>query len=115
MSKFNKMLIAYLKGDDATIKAVKIERQAESALKSHIAQLEGDLAAKEDAIKDAQEELENACINNGELIASENRHRYIQGIIDAKNRVIEREDELAEINAKLEVLREAQGLLTAKD
>lgn len=82
MNSFVKQFIAKVKGDDVEVQAEKVWRQANSALKSMISSMEGDLIEKEDKLNDAQEVLNNARINRGTEI--KDRNAYVSNLIYAK-------------------------------
>lgn len=82
LNSFCKEFIAKVKGDDVEAQAEKVWRQANSALKSSISSMEGDLIEKEDRVTAAQEKLMNARINDGKAITD--RAYYISKLIDAK-------------------------------
>jgi hypothetical protein len=82
MNSFVKQFIAELKGDDAEALAEKVWRQANSALKSSISSMEGDLIEKEDDVTNAEERLAKARINYCDSISD--RNDYISRLISAK-------------------------------
>ena len=55
VKSFVRQFVAAVQGDDSTAKAEKAFRQADSALKTQIAALKGDVISKEDAVTDALE------------------------------------------------------------
>lgn len=85
MKNIVKTVVAIIKGDDAEVLGLKILRQAESALKTHIAAYNGDLIALEDAVTNAQENLEKAVANYGTLI--EDRNAYVANLLAAENKI----------------------------
>lgn len=94
MKNFVKEVIAIINGDNAEATALKILRQADSALKTQIASLNGDTIALEDALEEAKEELRLAKYNNGQLITD--RNYYVRNLLTAKNNLIEAEAQLEE-------------------
>ena len=80
---FIKEFVAAVKGDNVEVMAAKVWRQAESGLTMQIAALKGDLIRKEDAVTDAQEELDKARINGGVQIVD--RDSYVSNLISAKD------------------------------
>lgn len=72
-----------LKGENAETISEKIQKQADSAFKAHIACLTGDTIALEDKVADAEEALVLARINNANTISD--RNAYIQNIILKQN------------------------------
>lgn len=57
---FLKEVTARLKGDDQTVKAIKIERKALSSLNSQLASLNAKLVDDETRVENAQEDLDKA-------------------------------------------------------
>lgn len=87
----------------------KILRQADSAIKSQIASLNGDTISLEDAVTSAKEAEDLALINNAQLITS--RETYVRSLLTAKNKTTEAEEALklhlekiAFLNSKLEAI-----------
>ena len=72
-----------LKGENAETISEKIQKQADSAFKTHIACLTGDTIALEDKVADAEEALVLARINNANTISD--RNAYIQNLILKQN------------------------------
>lgn len=104
IKSFVKSFIAFVQGDDATVKAEKVFRQAHSALGSQILSLEGDTINKEDAVTEAKERLQSARINNGDVISD--RNGYVQNLLDAKNRLTSAEEALENHKTKIQFLKE---------
>lgn len=59
VTNFVKTVIARLKGDDAEILALKIERKANSALKGQLAALEAKVVDLENIVADKEDALQN--------------------------------------------------------
>lgn len=95
---------AKLKGEDASTVAKKIQKQADSAFKAHIASLTGDTIALEDAVESAQEALDNARINNAQTIS--NRNQYVQNLVAAKNNLTAAEKALKDHKDTIAFLEE---------
>ena len=57
MKSFVKEVVAIISGDNAEATGQKILRQADSALKTQIASLNGDTISLEDKVEDAKEAL----------------------------------------------------------
>jgi len=108
MKSFVKQFVAKIKGDDAEVLAQKALRQADSALKTQIATLNGDTITFEDALEGAKEAQANARINNGNPISD--RDAYVENLLDAKNDVTDAEEALTCHKAKIAFL---QGELDA--
>lgn len=102
VKSFVKQFVATVKGDDAEAQAQKALRQADSALKSQIASLNGDTITFEDAVTTAKEKEELATVNNGNLITS--RESYVQNLLNAKNNVTLAEEALKAHKAKIDFL-----------
>ena len=110
VNSFIKSFVAIVTGDNATAQAEKAKRQADSALKTHISILKGDLVSKEDAVTAAAENLVKALVNNGKSI--ENRDVYVSNLLNRKN-----EDTIAnsELKKHLEKIAFLEGLLSLLD
>lgn len=104
MKNYVKSVIAIITGDDAEAKALKIQRQAESGLKTQIASLEGDTISFEDAVTDAEEALEKATFSNGELFTD--RNQYVRDLIQCQNNLTTAKQNLEAHTAKLDFLKE---------
>jgi len=88
-------VMAYITGDTDTQKGLKIQKQAISALKTQISNLEGETINKEEAIEDAKEALNKAFANNGTLMSSsEERTRYVKNLIEYNEKVKDAEEAL---------------------
>jgi hypothetical protein len=109
---FIKGFVAAIKGDDAEAQAAKVWRQAESGLTMQIAALKGDLIRKEDAVTDAQENLDSARINGGKSIT--NRDSYVQNLISAKENLVVAEKELVAHQKTIVFLEEEYANLKAE-
>lgn len=106
MNKFVKLIVATLTGDTATETALKIQRQAESALKIQIANREAETVNLEGAIEDARAAEQKAFTNEGKLMpTAEDRAQYVKNLINARNAVIAAEEALEEHNKALEFLK----------
>jgi len=109
IKSFVKEFIAIVNGDNAEAAAQKALRQAESALKTQIASLEGDTISKEDAVEQAKETLSKAIVNNGTGIS--NRDAYVQNLLSSKNNVTKAEEALELHKEKIAFLKETlEGL-----
>ena len=104
MNSFVKQFIAEVKGDDVEAQAEKVWRQANSALKSYISSMEGDLIEKEDKVSDAEEKLAKTRINKGLTISD--RNNYIANLISAKENLKRVQKELDAHIATIEFLKE---------
>ena len=104
MNAFMKEFVAIIKGDDAEAQAAKVWRQAESALKVQIANLEGDLINKEDQVTQAKEILAKARANNGKEIID--RRDYVQNLLNAQESLIDAIYRLEEHKNTIEFLKD---------
>ncbi len=104
MKSFVKEVVAIISGDNAEATGQKILRQADSALKTQIASLNGDTISLEDRVEDAQEALRLARVNNGKLITD--RNQYVRNLLDAKNALILSEETLEVHLKKIAFLQE---------
>jgi hypothetical protein len=109
---FIKGFVAAIKGDDAEAQAAKVWRQAESGLTMQIAALKGDLIRKEDAVTDAQENLDSARINSGKQITD--RDGYVSNLISAKENLVRAEKQLEAHQKTIAFLEEEYANLKAE-
>jgi len=110
MNSFVKEFVALIKGNNIEVTAQKAWRQAESALKSHIAVKEGESIRLEDDLEEAKENLNKARINNGEEI--KDSPLYINNLIRAKNKLIQAEEAYELHIEELQFLREEYANLS---
>lgn len=103
VNSFVKQFVAVIKGDDAEVQAQKAWRQAQSALKTQVASLEGDVIKYEDGVTDAKEAQENARINSGKAITD--RNYYVETLLESKNAVTKAEKALKDHNTKIDFLK----------
>lgn len=113
LNSFQKQFIAFVKGDDAEALSQKVWRQAESGLKVQIAALSGDLIRKEDKVASAEEKLAGSLVNFGKTI--EDRDSYVQNLIQAKEELIQAEEDLQNHKDTICFLEEQYDLLKTKD
>ena len=104
LESFVDQFVALVKGDDAAVQAEKTIRQAQSALKSHISSYEGDTIDLEDKVSTAEENLLNARVNNGLLIAD--RSDYVLNLVKSKERVLDAKEALDQHLDKIKFLKE---------
>lgn len=112
MNAFMKEFVAIIKGDDAEAKAAKVWRQAESGLKVQIANLEGDIINKEDAVLQAEENLANARVNYGKEITD--RRSYVQNLLNAQDKLNDVTAELEAHKSTITFLKEQYDKLKAE-
>ena len=77
--------IAICKGDEPTLKADKFRKQAYSHLNTQVALLKHELLKRTTAVEDAEEALDLALHNNGELISESSN--YCEKLIEAQKKV----------------------------
>ena len=104
MKSFVKEVVAIISGDNAEATGQKILRQADSALKTQIASLNGDTISLEDKVEDAKEALRLARVNNGKLITD--RNEYVRNLLNAKNALTDAEEALEIHLEKIAFLQE---------
>lgn len=102
MKSFVKQFVAVVKGDDAEAQGQKVLRQADSALQSQVASLNGDTITLEDSVTSAKEALDLARVNNGQVIID--RSYYVRNLLNAKNKVTEAEEALKSHKEKIAFL-----------
>ena len=90
ISIFVKLVVATLKGDDAEVLGLKIQKRATAALKAPLAAKEAKTLELEDIVDSAKEALTSARMNDGKVI--ENNVSYIQALMKA-NLVLEEAEE----------------------
>lgn len=113
IKSFVKQFVAAVKGDDATVVAEKVFRQAQSALNSQISSLQGDTVGLEDAVGDAKEALDKARINYGGVISD--RNYYVRTLLDRKNAVTKAEEALETHKEKIDFLKAELDALTKEE
>lgn len=107
MKLFVKEFKAIIEGDNAEAQALASLRQADSALSTQIAALEGEQVDREEAVTEAKQALNVARVNGGKKIDSkELRAQYVLNLLNAKNALTEAEEALEAHNAKLVFLKE---------
>ena len=106
--KFIQLIIAHLKGDDAEVAALKIQKQATARLKQHLASMEGDRLSLEENIESAKENIGLSIINNGNSIADTNEgNTYVRGIVKANQNLQDCQDALEAHDKTVAILKEA--------
>lgn len=107
MNVFITGVMAILTGDTDTQTAVKIQRQAVSALKVQISNMDANTINKEDAVTEAKANLEKAFVNNGKVMDGESgRATYVANLLSAKNAVTEAQEALDIHNETIAFLKE---------
>lgn len=98
------LILSYLKGDTEEVKAIKIEKKAKALFKIHISRVENGILRAQDRIDVAKENYNRALVNNGSTEFSE--EEYVNGVIRARQEVLDAEDELARTQDTLKFLKE---------
>lgn len=101
---FIQVIIAKIKGDDATVRATKIQRKAIAAFKAEISVQESQLLSLEDAVENAEADVEDALINGAELITSQ--ESYLRNYVQAQAKLEDSIDKLENLKLHIEMLRE---------
>lgn len=109
VKSFVKQFVAVVTGDDNAAKAQKALRQADSALKTQIASLTGDIITLEDAVTTAKENQTLARVNKGNPITD--RTNYVEGLLASKNKVTLAEEALKTHKDKIAFLEGELGSL----
>lgn len=108
LSNFVKSIIARLKGDDAEVAALKIQKQATARLKQHLASMEGDRLSLEENIETAKENIGLSIINNGNSINDTSEgNAYVKGIVAATQSLQDANDALEAHDKTVVILKEA--------
>lgn len=95
LKSFVDQFAAFVKGDDSAVLAETVYRQKTAALNTKFHNSKGDLVDREQAVKDAKNELERARLNYGKKISDKGgRETYINNLVAAKNNVTKAEIEL---------------------
>jgi hypothetical protein len=105
MSKFVEEIIAKLQGDDAKVKAIKIEKNAKAAFKSQLAALESKLVDDQFAVEAALENYQSA-VKPTEL---NDRNQYLRNISRAKADLDEAQSQLEATEESIEMWNKLQS------
>lgn len=89
---FIETLKAYIKGDDESIKSLKIQKKAKSLLKIEIANIDNAIIKQQDAIENAEEKLKEAKMNFGST--EFNDDEYVNTIVKHRNNLTEAQEKL---------------------
>lgn len=103
-SNFVKIIVALIKGDDAEVTALKIQKKAVAALKAQIAVKEATTLELEDNVDLARTELDTARVNKGAEIT--NNKDYIKSLLETRADLLAKEEILADHLAIVSFLRE---------
>lgn len=96
------LIVAKISGDDAKATALKIQGKAISLLKAQIAIKESETFSLTDKVESAAEALNNARINNGEVIT--NSDAYIRNLFTAEANLSNAEEALEKHQADIDFL-----------
>jgi len=94
VTNFVKLIIALITGDDAQATAIKIQKKAAAALTAQIAVKNAFTLSLEENVEQAEERLQLARINNGELIT--NTDVYIKNLLAYRRALLVEEKVLGE-------------------
>lgn len=95
---FADLVVARLSGDDAKVKAIRIEKKAKSAFKSQIAALEASIVDAEMHVEEALESFNNAVVPDGDITEAK---RYVQGIVSAQSNLDSAQSKLDDLKTSL--------------
>jgi hypothetical protein len=107
---FVKLLIATIKGDDAEVTAIKIQKKAKMFLKAQIAVKEAHTLALEAEVEEAIERLVKVRTNGGDLITD--GENYVCSLLAYNRTVIEKEGTLEKHLKNITFLEEQLALVT---
>lgn len=100
---FADLVVARLTGDDAKVKAIRIEKKAKSAFKSQLAALEASIVDAEMHVEEALENFNNAVVPAGDIT---NGKSYVLGIQRAQESLDSKEEVLQDLKASLRYFTE---------
>lgn len=101
---FVSLLVALIQGDDAKVKAGKIQKRAKSALNAEVAMKQAELIELEEMVESAQEGFKAALANKGELI--QNNKEYLRNLAVAKEKLDSTAKNVEKAKEILEFLKE---------
>lgn len=101
---FVALAVATIKGDDAEVIALKIQKKANNILTTQISMQNLALNSAEEALETAEENFQNALINRGELIS--NNEQYIERLQLAHLEVEAAKEEIEAIKETISQLEE---------
>ena len=96
---FADLVVARLTGDDARVKAIRIEKKAKSAFKSQLAALEASIVDAEMHVEEALEKFNNAVVPDGDITDGKS---YVLNIQRAQQNLDAKEETLQDLKASLE-------------
>jgi hypothetical protein len=111
IKSFVKTVVAKIKGDDAEVFAEKLWRRAQSLYTAAIPSEKAKLYNFTEAVEIAQENLNNARVNNA--LAIENGEAFIENVLEARVALEEAQENLVLQEKKIAMLEEELALLQA--
>jgi len=106
VTNFVRTVVARLKGDDAEVLALKIERKANSAFKGQIAALEAKVVDLENTVADKEEALQNAIYPS--VLFTDN-NTYIRSIQSAQAELDRAKENLEEVTNSIAYFTDLQS------
>lgn len=79
LSNFVKLVVAKVKGDEAEVAGLKIQKRASAAIAAQVAAKQAHTLTLEDNLDSAKEKQASALINNGDLITDNSQ--YIKNLL----------------------------------
>lgn len=111
ISNFVKLVVAVIQGDDAKVKALKIQKKAAAGLAAQIAVKKAKTLELEDTLEQAEESLATARINGGKEITDSSA--YISTLLSTNRSVKEAKEALDHHNGVVEFLEQQAALVKA--
>jgi hypothetical protein len=96
---FADLVVARLTGDDAKVKAIRIEKKAKSAFQSQIAALNAKIVDAEMHVEEALDKLNNTIVPDADITDGK---AYVERIVDAQDNLDEKNEELDQLKRSLE-------------
>jgi hypothetical protein len=96
---FADLVVARLTGDDAKVKAIRIEKKAKSAFQSQIAALNAKIVDAEMHVEEALESLNNAIVPASDITDGK---RYVESIASAQANLDQKDAQLNQLKDSLD-------------
>lgn len=109
---FVKIAVAYMKGDDVEVKALKIKAKAMGVLRGQIAIKEANLFDLQEGLEVALENQSSVRVNHGEPFSK--GEIYVQNLFSAQEAVEVAEEKLEVLKAQIEFLKEELAIISAE-
>lgn len=107
MNNYIDQFLAFMAGDTDATKAYKSQRQLDSALKTQISNMEGQLITKEDAVSFAEEKFKKQRVNYGVIMTADSeRAEYVKKLIEAQQELEDAKEALEQHKKTYEFLKE---------